>query len=283
MPDQSFNVLLTSAGGIGSVGMLAIRYALIEAGLGVITVAPGRARSGASRSVSMGQPVTMVRDGGDEHSPIYRSGGTPVDCVRAALLSGLAQGVDLVVSGIAEGANLGDDATCSATVGAAVEGALLGRPAIAISQQAPTGRSDWTGDDFRWCATVGAELAAWLIINPPPPRSVLNVNAPAALKDRRIKVATLDQWVCKPPASIEGEAGCLTFAEAGKCGREFAMRAGSDASAIGAGHVSLTPISLDFGDGKAASRLRRWTAATLERIHPRLGAGDGQCRAGCCG
>ena len=290
MNTRPYDVLLTNDDGYQSGGMHAIRNALIEAGLTVLSVAPDGPRSGTSRSASFRKPVVMTRDGGDDANPIFRADGTPVDCVRAALLSGLARDVGLVVSGINEGANLGDDATYSSTFGSAAEGALLGKPALSISQQSRDGRFrlvDLTDYDYDWCGTVGAELAAWMIVNPPPPRSILNVNAPGTLKNRRIKMTALDHRVWDPAhyEAVETETGqgWFTFLTNVERDPAFTMRPGSDACALAAGHVSLTPVSFDFGDVRAASRLRRWVRETLDRVHPRIGAGDGQCHEGCCG
>ena len=115
---------------------------------------------------------------------------------------GLAGDVDAVVSGINEGANLGDDATYSSTLGSAIEGALLAFPAVAASQQSRDGRFrlvDLTGYDFAWGAGVMAELTKLMIRDRTklPPRSVLNFNAPA-VPTRQITLASLDRRIWDP-------------------------------------------------------------------------------------
>lgn len=283
-------VLLTNDDGYKSPGMAAIRDALIDAGLNVLSVAPDGPRSGTSRSASFRKPVVMTRDGGDDANPVYRADGTPVDCVRAAILSGLAKDVGVVVSGINEGANLGDDATYSSTFGSAAEGALLGLPALSISQQSRDGRFrlvDLTDYDYAWCGQVGAELAAWMMASPPPKRSILNVNAPGLLKDRRLKITALDHRVWDPAhyEGVQTDAGEGWFTFLTNVDRDptFTMRPGSDASAVAAGQVSVTPVSFDFGDIRAAGRLRRWARETVATVNPRLGASDGRCMEGICG
>ncbi len=283
-------ILLANDDGYQSPGLAAMREALIAADFQVLSVAPDGPRSGTSRSASFRKPVTMRQLGGDDENPIYGADGTPVDCVRAAIVSRLAEGISLVISGINEGANLGDDATYSSTFGSAAEGALLGFPALSISQQSRDGRFrlvDLTDYDFGWCAQVGAEIAAWMIATPPPPRSILNVNAPGRLVDRRLKITTLDHRVWdlnhfQPVLTDNGE-GWHTFLQNVDVDPVFTMRPGSDASALAAGHVSVTPVSFDFADPRATSRLRRWTAQTVDAINPRLGATDGRCAGGCCG
>ena len=93
-----------------------------------------------ARSATFRRPVRVELANDDRTNPVWACNGTPVDCVRVALLTTLAEPVQLVISGANQGANLGDDATYSSTVGAAIEGALLGLPAMAISQQSADGR-----------------------------------------------------------------------------------------------------------------------------------------------
>lgn len=283
-------VLLTNDDGYQSPGLSAIRTALIEAGLQVLSVAPDGPRSGTSRSASFRRPVVMSRVGGDDDNPIYAADGTPVDCVRAAVLSGLAAGAGLVVSGINEGANLGDDATYSSTFGSAAEGALLGLPALSISQQSRDGRFrlvDLTDYDFTWCGQVGAMLAAWMVSCPPPPRSILNVNAPGRLNDHRLRITALDHRVWDPAhyEAVETESGQGWYTFLTNVDRDpvFTMREGSDATALAEGQVSVTPISFDFADPRAATRLRRWVRRTLEAVNPRLRSVADGGEAGGCG
>lgn len=283
-------VLLTNDDGYQSPGLSAIRDAMIASGLKVLSVAPDRPRSGTSRSASFRKPVVMTRDGGDDENPIYRADGTPVDCVRAAILSGLAKDIGVVVSGINEGANLGDDATYSSTFGAAAEGALLGFPALSISQQSRDGRFrlvDLTGYDFAWCGEIGAEWAAWMLASPPPRRSILNVNAPGVLRDRRMKMTSFDHRVWDPAhyAAVPTDLGDGWYTFLTNVDRDpvFTMREGSDASALAAGHVSVTPVSFDFGDARATRNVRRWLRQSLPILNARIGAADGACAGGCCG
>jgi len=276
------NILLTSGDGRKAAGLAAMRRALIETGFNVLTIAPATPCHHLSRAVTGDGPVMMTRAGGDERHPIFAVTGTPVDCVRIAILSGLARDVSAVIAGIGEGAALGDNATYSSTLGAAAEGALLGYPAMAISQElygAPTDAS------FEWSGVAGAELAAWMVNAPPPGHSVLNVNVPAALTDRHLKLTSFAHRIWNPAdcALTENEDGSMAFTLPVDRNPQFAKGHGSDAHALAHGHVSITPVSLDFGQGRQVARLRRWTRETIARADPRLGASDGSCKAGCCG
>jgi 5'-nucleotidase len=132
-------VLLTNDDGVDADGLLAIRTALTDVGTSVVTIAPESNCSGFARSCTFSRPVGVTRVAGGQH-PVYRCDGTPADCVRVGLLGGLAAGADLVVSGINHGANLADDVTYSGTVGAGLEAAILGTPAVCLSQQTIGGR-----------------------------------------------------------------------------------------------------------------------------------------------
>jgi 5'-nucleotidase len=180
--------LLTNDDGVDAEGLLAIRAALASSRDSVVTIAPEADCSGFARKCTFSRPVGVTRVSGGQH-PIYRCDGTPTDCVRVGLLGGLAAAADLVVSGINHGANLADDVTYSGTVGAGLEAAILGTPAICLSQQTPTGsfsvnyqedlESAGLAYDFGFAAAHGAALARSVIGARPSEPVVLSVNYPA--------------------------------------------------------------------------------------------------------
>ena len=134
-------VLLTNDDGIQAKGLQAARRALQDVpGLELAVIAPDSNRSATARSITTRRPLWVEEvDFGDGTSG-FATDGTPVDCVRFAALGLIEFKPDLIVSGINHGANLGDDITYSGTVAAALEGILLGIPAIAVSQQSPEWR-----------------------------------------------------------------------------------------------------------------------------------------------
>jgi len=136
----------------------------------VTVVAPERNRSGASNSLTLDVPLRVA-----EYGPRrFFVNGTPTDCVHLAI-SGLFEGElehDMVVSGINDGANLGDDVLYSGTVAAAVEGRFLGLPTIAISLVARDGRQ------FGTAARVASELLMRRQRSPLHSSMILNVNVP---------------------------------------------------------------------------------------------------------
>ena len=135
-------VLLTNDDGIEAEGLQALRRALLRVpDIELVVIAPDGNRSAMARSITTRRPLWVEEVDFGDGTVGYATDGTPVDCVRLATL-GLVDGfeADLIVSGINHGANLGDDITYSGTVAAALEGVLLGLPAIAVSQQSSAAR-----------------------------------------------------------------------------------------------------------------------------------------------
>ena len=102
-------------------------------------IAPDSNRSATARSITTRSPLWVEEVEFGDGTSGFATDGTPVDCVRFAALGLVEHTPELIVSGINHGANLGDDITYSGTVAAALEGIVLGIPAIAVSQQADHG------------------------------------------------------------------------------------------------------------------------------------------------
>src|SRR3954454_11981403 len=127
-------VLLTNDDGIWADGLQALRRDLLGVkGVPLRGSAPDANRSEMPRSITTRRPLWVERVDFEDGTHGFATDGTPVDCVRLAKL-GLVEGFEaqVVVAGINHGANLGDDITYSGTVAAALEGVVLGLPAIAI-------------------------------------------------------------------------------------------------------------------------------------------------------
>ena len=260
-------VLLTNDDGVDAEGILAIRAALASSCESVVTIAPEADCSGFARKCTFSRPVGVTRMAGGRH-PVYRCDGTPTDCVRVGLLGGLAAAADLVVSGINHGANLADDVTYSGTVGAGLEAAILGTPAICLSQQTPTGsfsvnyqedlETAGLAYDFSFAAAHGAALARSVVHARPVEPVVLSVNYPARYAGagagaksvltragrRNYPRAAETEWA-------DGDAVWLyLFGEPDEIIPEADGSLGTDIGALRAGHVSVTPLSfaVELGD-----------------------------------
>lgn len=167
-------IVLTNDDGIDAPGLAALARAAAALGGRLVTVAPAECHSGCGHRVTTKDALEVTMLGTDR----YRVGGTPADCVRVALAR-LLPDVDLVLSGINRGGNLGVDVHHSGTVAAAREAALHGRRAVAASQVLlPDGWVDWERS-AEWLVGVFDRLLG----EPPGPGGVWNVNLPALPAD----------------------------------------------------------------------------------------------------
>src|SRR5947207_8619922 len=175
-------VLLTNDDGIQARGLHAMRHALLELpGIELAVIAPDSNRSATARSITTRKPLWVEEIEFGDGSTGFATDGTPVDCVRFAALGLVEFEPELIVSGINHGSNLGDDITYSGTVAAALEGIVLGIPAIAISQQsrdAEMGFLPGRRFDFSVGARFGAQLVKLMADQPLPAETLLNVNCP---------------------------------------------------------------------------------------------------------
>jgi 5'-nucleotidase len=274
-------ILLTNDDGYQSAGLKAARDAIIKAGLRVVVVAPDGPRSGNSRAATFRRPVRIDQVAGDEANAIYACDGTPVDCVRVALMSDLVLDARVVISGINEGANLGDDTTYSSTAGAAVEGALLGIGSLAVSQQSSDHRFrlvDLVGYDWEASARVVAALAEQASRNPIPPRTVVNVNVPGSPPHSATQVTRLGRRAYRrgglEMAQTEHGHGFFSFHVNEDFDPPIHEEPGTDFSALAAGAVSLTPLSFAWGQKEPGEHVRDWATAAARAIDAELGTSD---------
>jgi 5'-nucleotidase len=219
---------------------------LNEKGWLAAVVAPDRERSGNGHAVTVDRPVRVhPLDPGmfAPGIPAYSCDGTPSDCVTIGL-EVLASFADCVVSGINQGPNLADDVTLSGTVSAAMEGVMMGRPAIAVSLCVKP------GDSFKHNTT--AALAAMAVIehivkNPLPKDVMLNVNVPNELiknlKGFKITQRGSRKYVDRITC-VRDPYGNDVYWIAGKA-REMSEE-GTDVTAVNEGYVSVSPLHLDM-------------------------------------
>ncbi len=247
------NVLLTNDDGIEAEGLRAMREALAAlSDVRLAVIAPDGNRSAMARSITTRRPLWVEEVEFPDGSVGYATDGTPVDCVRLARL-GVMEGfdADVVVSGINHGANLGDDITYSGTVAAALEGVVLGLPAIAVSQQSGARALDYRfhgGFNFDVAAGFVARLVERLESLPLPPNTLLNVNVPAGLPDG-VEVARLGKRIYRDELKLERE-------EVGPPARRrywiygddpgFHDEPGTDLAAVAAGRIAVTPMHFDL-------------------------------------
>src|SRR3954466_2702942 len=176
-------VRLTNDDGITATGLNVMRRALLELpDVELEVIAPDSNRSATGRAVTLHEPIWVEAGEFGDDTTGFATDGTPVDCVRFAALGLIEAPPELIVSVINHGANLGDDITYSGTVAAALEGIVLGIPAIAVSQQSDRRALDFRaggGFDFDQAATFVARIWEQLDRLPMPSGTLLNVNCPA--------------------------------------------------------------------------------------------------------
>jgi 5'-nucleotidase len=263
-------VLLTNDDGIEADGLQALRRALLELdGVRLVVIAPDGNRSAMARSITTRRPLWVEEVTFADGSSGYATDGTPVDCVRLARL-GLVEGFEaqLVVAGINHGANLGDDITYSGTVAAALEGIVLGVPAIAVSQQSRGRSLDFRFDggfDFEVAARFVARLVERLEDVPMPPRTLLNVNVPAG-EPNGVEVASLGRRIYRDELKVaphqdgtpRRQRYWIYGADPG-----FHDEPGTDLAAVSEGRVAVTPIHFDLTDRRGIDALREFDLRSL--------------------
>jgi 5'/3'-nucleotidase len=261
-------VLITNDDGIQATGLNALRRELRKIpDLEVHVIAPNSNRSATARSITTRSPLWVEEIPFDDGSSGFATDGTPVDCVRFAELGLIGERPELIVSGINHGSNLGDDITYSGTVAAALEGIVLGIPAIAISQSSIAGEpgSPWGRDfDFSASAAFSAELVRRVAADPLPADTLLNVNCPATAP-AGVEVTHLGKRLYNDEMRLvdeDRESGRHRYQIYG-FEPSFEDEPGSDLSAIAADRISVTPVHFDLTDRPSLDRLKEWDFAGM--------------------
>lgn len=241
--------------------------ALVKAceGLGDLdVVAPEQNASGTSNSLTLGRPLSVFTA---TNGFLYIN-GTPSDCVHLALTGVLPQRPDLVVSGINQGANMGDDTLYSGTVAAAMEGFLFGIPSIAFSQV----EKGWA--DLDAAARVARKVIQHVLANqvskqlanaPAPSPFLLNVNIP-----NRADADLLPMQITRLGRRHSSEALIRqtsprgdTMYWIGPAGDARVAGEGTDFHATANGRVSITPLQVDLTDHAAVPDWQTWLSGRV--------------------
>jgi 5'-nucleotidase len=244
-------ILVSNDDGYLAPGIAALADAMRP--LGEITVvAPEQNSSGASNSLTLNRPLTVARASNDT---IYIN-GTPSDCVHIALTGLLGRHPDLIVSGINNGQNMGDDTIYSGTVAAAMEGYLFGIPAIAFSL---IERGNLHLDSAALIAREIVErFQRWPIIAP----VLLNVNIPNLPRDQIKGIVCTrlgKRHPSEPVVKMLNPRGDEIY-WIGPAGGARESGPGTDFHATAAGYVSVTPLQIDLTHDDQLSLVTDWLA-----------------------
>jgi 5'-nucleotidase len=237
-------ILLSNDDGVFAPGLLALRQALAGAGFAVTVCAPDRPRSASSHAITLHKPLRVAEVALADGSTAYAVSGTPSDCALIGLDEVTRGEVDLVVSGINHGPNLGWDVIYSGTVAAATEAVILGFPAIAVSLA-----SYETHLHYETAASFIAEsLAPKLASRGLPPGTLVNVNVPNRAAGDLAGVRITSQGERRYEDRVERRVdpfGRPYYWVGGKPSPNADVP-GSDIEAVDAGYISVTPIHLDM-------------------------------------
>ncbi|HUT73941.1 MAG TPA: 5'/3'-nucleotidase SurE [Armatimonadota bacterium] len=245
-------ILITNDDGVHSEGLMALSLGLGEAAE-VVAIAPDRPRSATGHAITLHKPLRMHEVKLPGCSVAYSTNGTPSDCVVLGL-SSLDPRPELVIAGINQGPNLGEDLTYSGTVSAAMEAAICGVPAFAISI------ASFEGSNFDTAALFARHLAGLIAVSGLPRDTFLNVNIPdleprgvagiaVTRQGRRRYQSRVDQRLDPRGRPYYWLGGDLHDED-----RDTA----TDVGALAAGMISITPIHLDLTDHGFLEELSAW-------------------------
>lgn len=254
------NILVTNDDGVHAEGLMALKAALDSVGR-VFVVAPDRPRSACGHSITLHKPLRAEKVALRDGSVAYSSNGTPSDCVSLGLLGIVDGPVDLVVSGINHGPNLGWDLTYSGTVSAAMEGAVMGVQSLAISVA-----SYEAAVDYSVAANFAVDIARILEQRKLPESSLFNVNVPGLPASEIKGIEITRQGKRRYSGQLEKRTDPM--------GRDYywlggdlptdTLEEGTDVQAVAEGYVSVTPVHLDLTDYVSADAVRNWG---IQQIH----------------
>jgi 5'-nucleotidase len=243
------NILLSNDDGYRAPGLAAMVKAISDFGE-VTVIAPDQDRSGASNSLTLTVPVRVEQI----ENGYFVCSGTPTDCVHLGITGLMPQGPDMIISGINNARNLGDDVLYSGTVGAAMEGRFLNLPAIAVSL---------AGDDpthFDTAGNVVRQLLERMLQTPLSPRTILNVNVPDLPRDQ------ISGWQATRLGGRDRAFPTIRATDPvgkdiywiGAAGLEKDAGPGTDFFAIANGYVSITPLTADMTDRTRLAEVDEW-------------------------
>ncbi len=243
-------ILCTNDDGIHAPGLRLL--ADVAGRLGDVTVvAPDRQQSASSHSLTLHRPLRVTEIDPARHV----IDGTPTDCVLIAVNQLLADRPDFVLSGVNHGPNMGEDVLYSGTVAAAMEGTILGIPAIAVSL-AGQGKGE-LGD---YADLLYGMLEQVLTRSSFPPETFLNINIPdlPASQIKGIRITRLGRRVYADSLLRREDPGGREYFWIGGGVSRWSGGEDSDFRALEAGYISVTPMHLDLTNHRLIDEVRSW-------------------------
>jgi 5'-nucleotidase len=232
-------ILLTNDDGFFSEGIKTLAHQLKDIGA-VFIVAPDREKSATSLALTLHRPLRIQRI----EERIYAVSGTPADCIYLAIKKLMPRKPDLIISGLNQGPNLGQqDISYSGTVAAAIQGSFLQIPSVAISVL-PDEKGQYF---FEFSAQVALRIAKGLLKNKLPKGVLLNVNIPSP-PVKGIRITKLGQKRYDPEIIEEKDPRNKTFYWLGTGNPKALGDKDSDVKIVSQGYIAITPLQLDLTD-----------------------------------
>ncbi len=251
------HILVTNDDGVNAPGLLALATAMHA--LGRVTVlAPDRNWSASGHVKTLDRPLrikdAILADG----SRAFASDGAPSDCVALALLGFIEDPIDLVISGINSGPNLGHDMTYSGTVTAAMEAAIAGVKAVAVSLDTPPLVEGAL--DYRHAAAVAQVVVRNVLRNGLPEGVLLSVNVPYLPLDqiKGYQVTRQGLRIYRDQLVRRADPRGRPYFWIGGEAPSGVPDPGTDIGALHEGFVSITPVQLDLTAHALLEPLRQW-------------------------
>jgi 5'-nucleotidase len=240
-------ILISNDDGYQAKGIKQLTKSLSEIAE-VIVVAPSENKSAASSSLTLGRPLKPIQI----EKNIYAIDATPTDCVHLALCGFIKESIDLVVTGINFGSNLGDDVIYSGTVAGAIEGRFLGLPSIAMSL------ASWECNHFETAGEIAKRLVTQIDKSGLYSKTILNVNVPdIPLREiKGIKSTRLGSRHKSEQSLKDKENTSLYWI--GENGKEADNSEDTDFHAISNNFVSVTPLKIDTTNYSEVKHVNDW-------------------------
>ena len=240
-------ILISNDDGYKADGIIQLAKSLTEIAE-VIVFAPSENKSAASSSLTIGKPLKPIQI--DRN--IYAIDATPSDCVHLALCGFIKESIDLVVTGINFGANLGDDVIYSGTVAGAIEGRFLGLPSIAMSL------ASWECNHFDTAGNIAKILVDQIDKAPLANNTIINVNVPDVPMSEILGIKGTRLGSRHKSAPSIQDSKDLSLFWIGENGKEADNVEGTDFHAISNNYVSVTPLQIDSTKYSEIHPLSNW-------------------------
>ncbi len=247
-------ILLTNDDGIYSPGILALKQVMKSFG-SVTVVAPDVQKSGVGHAITFSHPLRVREVYLDSEFIGYGIDGSPADCVKLGVREIMKEKPELLIAGINIGANVGINVLYSGTVAAAIEGAILGIPSVAISLEISESPPDVKG-----AAIIAKDIIDLIIKKELPRGTLLNVNIPLISKDKIKGVKITKQYSGDFDECFDKRTdprGGVYYWLAGTGWPEEGV-VGTDMHALKEGYISITPLRYDLTDNDYLREIETW-------------------------